>query len=68
MKNNNKIVFKKSICRALCDYPNLNEEVSSFNLEWFPLLLLLDIDMIDKDLNDKLTCLCHLNILKVVDV
>ena len=47
-------LFKKFICRALCqcaDDPNLNEEVSRFNLEWSPLLSLPDNDMIDEDKN-----------------
>jgi hypothetical protein len=30
------------------DDPNLNEEVSSFNLEWSPLLSLSDNDLIDE--------------------
>ena len=31
-----------------------NEEVSCFNIEWFPLLSLPDNDMIDEDINDIL--------------
>lgn len=66
VKKTNKIVFKKPIYRALCiDDP---KEISGFKLEWFLLLSLLENDMIEKDLNDKLICLCHMNILKVVDV
>ena len=52
MKNKQNC-FKKFICRALCqcaDDPNLNEEVSRFNLEWSPLLSLPDNDMIDEDI------------------
>jgi len=53
------------------DDPNLNEEVSSFNLEWSPLLSLSDNDLIDEDMNNTLmqinmhTCQCHLKILDV---
>ena len=46
--------FKKNIYRALCqcaDDPNLNEEVSRFNLEWSPLLSLPDNDMIDENID-----------------
>jgi hypothetical protein len=36
------------------DDPNLTEEVSSFNLEWSPLLSLSDNDLIDEDMNNTL--------------
>ena len=45
-----KNCFKKLICQC-ADDPNLNKEVSLFNLEWSPLLSLPDNDMIDEDIN-----------------
>jgi len=54
MKNTKTNRFKNIICKALCqcaDDPNLNEEVSRFNLEWSPLLYLPDNYMIDEDMN-----------------
>ena len=45
-----KNCFKKLICQC-ADGPNLNKEVSCFNLECSSLLSLPDNDMIDEDIN-----------------
>lgn len=69
MKNNIFFGLNPSAVHV-ADDPNLNEEVSRFNLEWSPLLSLSD-DMIDEDMNYTLmqinmhTCQCHL---KIIDV
>ena len=53
MKNKKTNCLKNSSAgHCVCvDDPNLNEEVSRFNLEWSPLLSLPDNDMIDEDKN-----------------